>query len=98
MMKSLTYLFYFLLFCVTIVSSTTFFVSPTGSDVTGDGSNQNPWASWSHSSISLRPLLPTMTENFNVVFLKGRYFITETVVLGLQDSGQNGYSVIYSSA
>jgi hypothetical protein len=98
MMKSLTYLFYFLLFCVTIVSSTTFFVSPTGSDVTGDGSNQNPWASWSHSSISLRPLLPTMTENFNVVFLEGRYFITETVVLGLQDSGQNGYSVIYSSA
>lgn len=81
----------------TRASSRSFFVSPLGSDVTGDGSQSNPWLSWSHASVSIRPLLPSMTENFNVMFETGTYYITEAVLLGANDSGQNGFSVVYSS-
>ena len=78
----------------TRASSRSFFVSPIGSDVTGDGTQSNPWLTWSHASVSIRPLLPSMNENFNVLFETGTYNITEAVLLGVNDSGQNGFSLV----
>ena len=79
-------------------ASSTFYVSPTGSDAAGDGSVAHPWASWSHAAVALRPLLPSMTSDLTVRFEPGTYALSRAVMLTPADSGRNGFDVVYVSS
>ena len=96
-MKLCIILFFFSHF-LSQANGRTFFVAPNGSDVSGNGTQINPWSTWLHASNEIRPLLLVMTEDFFILFDKGRYSLTNTILLGPNDSGQNGYTVTYASA
>ena len=38
-----------------------------------------------------------MTEDITVYFRGGTYYVDETIVLGVEDSGSNGYDVEYKA-
>jgi hypothetical protein len=78
---------------------TAFFVSPAGSDATGDGSAAAPWASWARAVAGVRPALaPAQAADVTVTFAPGRYALAAPVVLTAADSGANGFDVVYAGA
>ena len=72
-----------------------YYVSPTGSDESGDGSAASPWATWSHAVSAVRPQLAGMTSDIVVTFAPGRYALSSAVLLTPADSGRNGWRVVY---
>jgi hypothetical protein len=77
---------------------TAFFVSPTGSDAAGDGSAAAPWASWARAAAGVRPALAAQASDITVTFAPGHYALAAPVVLTPEDSGANGFDVVYAGA
>lgn len=75
-----------------------YYVSPSGSDATGDGSEGQPWATPAFAAAQIRPLLPSQSSDVFVYFAGGSYPLNESLILGPLDSGQNGYMVHYAAA
>ena len=72
----------------------TWYLSPTGSDSTGDGSSGNPWFSPSHARVSQGTISPGDT----VVFLNGTYTYNGTSFsLSTGDAGSVGSVVKYQA-
>jgi len=76
-------------------ASANYYVSTTGSDISGDGSLGNPW----QTITKARSVLENLSVNTNIfVNLRGgRYFITNTISFTTADSGVNGYYITYQS-
>ncbi len=68
----------------------------TGDDLKGDGSQANPYGSIDKARMVARQYAPTM-ENDLKIMLRGKFKLTDTLKLGPEDSGANGYSIIYTS-
>lgn len=77
--------------------SVTIFVAPGGNDLTGDGSLQNPYATWTRASTAVQSLNGNMQEDIYVYFRAGTYFVPSTITLTAKDSGSNGFTVHYAS-
>jgi hypothetical protein len=75
----------------------TYYLSPAGSDASGDGSAARPWATVAHARDAIAPALPGMTGDVTVLLRGGLYPLNDTVTLGPRDSGRNGHSVVYAS-
>lgn len=73
------------------------YVAVNGSDETGDGSIENPFASFEKAQSVVRTLNDNMNEDITVYFRGGTYILNNTIVLGAEDSGTNGYKVIYAA-
>ncbi|GAA3404315.1 right-handed parallel beta-helix repeat-containing protein [Paenibacillus hodogayensis] len=73
------------------------YVSPNGSDTTGNGTEQAPFRTPSKARDSVRSLLHsgTMMGDIVVYLRGGAYWLTETLALDARDSGRNGYEVVY---
>ena len=71
-----------------------FFVSPTGSDQ-NDGSYETPFATLQAARDAVRDINDNMTGDIYVFVDGGKYYMSETLVLGEEDSGTNGYQIIY---
>ena len=75
----------------------TFYVSPDGNDE-NDGSKENPLASMNGAVQAVRSY---KAENglpeggIEVIFSAGVYSVTETIPLSLEDSGEEGKSIVY---
>ncbi len=73
---------------------TTLYVSAEGAE-NGDGSRTNPFPSIARAAEAVREINDNMTGDIVVEILPGRYYMTEEVKLREEDSGTNGYSIIY---
>ena len=73
------------------------YVSPTGSDATGTGLFEAPYATITKARDVVRTMNDSMTADIHVYLRGGRYPLTSTAVFDLQDSGSNGFSVIYKA-
>ncbi len=74
-----------------------FYVSVTGSD-SGDGSQENPFATVERARQAVDEINDNMTGNIIVNIGAGDYYLDETLQFGASDSGTNGYEVIYRSS
>jgi len=79
------------------------FVAVNGSDTDGDGSRESPFATIAKAKEKVRQIkqsLPEqkMTGDIIVYIGAGDYYLNETIVFDENDSGTNGYKVIYRSA
>ncbi|MGQ7868141.1 right-handed parallel beta-helix repeat-containing protein [Sunxiuqinia sp. sy24] len=75
------------------------FVATDGDNSRGDGSIENPFASLERARDEIRKLKKEgKAENsFHVNLREGIYFRTESFKLTEEDSGREGYSVVYSA-
>ncbi|MDF2922440.1 MAG: xlnA 7 [Paenibacillaceae bacterium] len=72
------------------------YVSPAGSDETGDGSEPSPFGSLAKARDTARLLMAGgMTGNGVIVLREGTHQLAETLVLDDRDSGRDGHKVIY---
>ncbi len=72
-------------------------VSPDGND-SNTGSADSPLASISQAQQMIRRVNTNMTGPIHVILHGGNYFIPEALEFSENDSGQNGYPVIYEAA
>jgi|GEM_PF-2255103 len=74
------------------------YVSPTGSDTTGNGSSGSPYKTVQKARDAVRAAIAGGMSGDATVYLKGGEYVTEQIVLNASDSGRNGYKVIYRNA
>jgi hypothetical protein len=75
-----------------------YFVSTTGSDTTGDGSADKPWATMDHARLAVRALIADgMTGDVFVYFSSGVYSLSEPVTFDPQDSATAPFTIHYST-
>lgn len=71
-----------------------FYMAPRGSD--GDpGTEEQPFRTLERSRKAVRAINGAMTGDIEVVLREGTYELAQTLVLTWEDSGANGYKVIY---
>ena len=74
-----------------------FYISPSGSDY-NPGTIDQPFASLKRARDHIRELkLEGLKTDVTVYLREGTYYLTETLVLGLEDAASEGYSIRYSS-
>ncbi len=90
--------------CVMMLSSVAFaageagisvYVSPLGSDINGDGSETNPFATLNAAKEYVRGL--DKSSGVEVIFKSGKYLFNDGVVFTAEDSGVNGNPVTYKA-
>ena len=75
---------------------TAYYISPSGSDITGDGSLGNPWQTVAMARDYLAANV-YQTNDITVYLRGGRYALTNTITFTSSDSGINGYYITYRS-
>jgi parallel beta-helix repeat protein len=75
----------------------TYYVSPTGSDSNSGVSSATAFATLEKARDTIRPLCANMTGDIVVEIAQGDYPVTETIAFTDQDSGTNGFKVIYKN-
>jgi len=79
-------------------ADTSIYVSPSGNDSTGNGSIGSPYKTVTKARDVVRSLISGgMSGNVTVYLRGGEYVLTSQIVLNSQDSGRNGYQVIYKA-
>lgn len=73
------------------------YVSPKGNDTAGDGSQEKPYASLERARVEVQKINSDMTGDIYVYLDGGTYYLDKTVVFGPEDSGTNGYQIVYAS-
>lgn len=82
----------------TTFTSTTFFVSPTGNDNTGDGSISNPWASPFRAQQAVRVAIALGINSDIFVYLRsGLYSLASTLEFTTLDSAPKGFTIHWSA-
>ncbi|WP_314584889.1 Ig-like domain-containing protein [Paenibacillus terrigena] len=71
-----------------------FFVSPNGNDA-NDGSYDKPFATVQAARDAVRAINKNMTGDIYVFIAKGKYYLDKTITFNEQDSGTNGYHIVY---
>ncbi len=79
-------------------TQTTFYVSSKGDDSNSGTSELTAFATLGKARDAVRAINASMTGDIVVEIAKGDYLLPETFVLNDQDSGNNGFNVIYRSA
>jgi parallel beta-helix repeat protein len=75
----------------------TLYVSPTGSDSNNGSTPISAFATLSKARDAVRAINANMTGDIVVEIAKGDYPVTETVTFTEQDSGNNGFNVVYKN-
>jgi len=70
------------------------YVSPSGND-SNPGTKELPLASFNGAKNHVRQIKSSTTGNIVVLFRSGIYYLDETVVFGLEDSGEGGQTISY---
>ena len=78
-------------------ATTTFSISPSGSDAAGDGSLANPWATPARAQQAVRGVNGAGQSGDVIVYLRaGLYPLAATLQFTPHDSAGNGFRVIYA--
>lgn len=80
-----------------VTEITEMYVAVNGNDETGDGTIDNPYASFEKAQSVVRTMNKNMRGDITVYFRGGTYYPAETITLGTEDSGSNGYNVQYKA-
>jgi hypothetical protein len=80
------------------LSATVIYVSPAGSDASGDGSAAAPFASPARAVAAARALPRPWLADVTVELAAGTYALTETLRLGPDEGGQSGFRLVFTSA
>lgn len=75
---------------------TSIFVSNVGNDLSL-GTKASPVKTVRRAQELLRSLVKEQSSNINIVFRQGEYFLQEPLVLTQEDSGRNGFKVVFKS-
>jgi hypothetical protein len=75
----------------------TLYLSPTGNDANNGTSPARAFATLQRARDVVRPLLARQTGDIVVEVLKGDYSVTDTIAFTDEDSGTNGFNVIYKN-
>jgi len=79
-------------------TNTVFFVSPTGNDSSGNGSIEAPFKTITKARDTVRQLIANgMTSDIIVYIRGGNYYLDSPIVFTPEDSGKNGFKVIYKN-
>ena len=81
----------------TSVVAQTVFVSPTGNDH-NPGTEAHPFCTLQRASIWARDHNQNQTNDLTIFLEGGTYRLNKPLVLSAQDSGNNGFNVIYAAA
>lgn len=81
----------------TVDASSAIYVATTGSDLSGDGSQDHPYRTLLKAKQSVREINANMTGDIRVYLREGIYYQTAATAFDEADSGTNGYRVIYES-
>jgi hypothetical protein len=73
----------------------TYYVAPNGND-TNPGTVTSPFRTWQRARDVVRTVNANMTGDIYVYLRGGNYPVSSTIELGPNDSGTNGYRVIYA--
>ncbi|MDQ0873656.1 hypothetical protein QFZ77_002315 [Paenibacillus sp. V4I3] len=75
------------------------YVSPSGSDMTGNGMESSPFLTITKARDTVRESIAnhTMTGDITVYLRGGTYFQSSTLTFEPEDSGLNGYNIIYKA-
>ena len=76
---------------------TAFYVAANGNDQTGDGSQANPFATLARAQTAVRAINGNMGNDIYVYIAAGTYYLNNGITFTEQDSGTNGYNVIYKN-
>ncbi|MGL4346022.1 MAG: right-handed parallel beta-helix repeat-containing protein, partial [Cellulosilyticaceae bacterium] len=74
------------------------YVETDGDDLTGDGTKEKPFATIQRAKEKVREMNDNMTGDITVYIGEGDYYLDETIEFNVEDSGSNGYNIIYKSA
>jgi hypothetical protein len=72
-----------------------------GDDIHGDGSSAHPFASIARGQQAVRTILAgtkALTSNITVMIAGGQYYVPEGLKFDSQDSGRDGFKVVYSGS
>jgi hypothetical protein len=78
-------------------ASQAFHVSPNGDDA-GPGTAEKPFRTFERARDGVRPLLAETNDDIVVYFHAGEYTLDRPILLGPEDSGPDGHTVIYRNA
>ncbi|WP_158972764.1 RICIN domain-containing protein [Paraglaciecola sp. L3A3] len=91
------------IFCFLLLSllsiplyATSYYVSPTGSD-TASGDESHPFATIVKARDTVRTINQNMTADITIVLREGTHTLDNTLTFYEQDSGSNGYNIIYKN-
>lgn len=74
------------------------YVSPEGDDKKGDGGMEAPYQTLHKAKERVRELIKAgMTADIEVLLRGGRYYLEASVTFDEQDSGNNGFKVLYKN-
>ncbi len=73
------------------------YVSTEGKD-TNDGTQDKPFATVQRAVEEVRNYNKNMTGDVRVNIASGRYYITDPITFGVEDSASNGFSIVYEGA
>ncbi len=76
--------------------STSFYVSPQGSD-SNSGTESSPFKTIEKAKITVRQVNDNMTEDITVYLKEGTYSIENTLLFTEEDGGTNGYTIHYQA-
>src|SRR6266446_1865963 len=74
------------------------FVSPNGDDANPGTNPLRPLRTLEHTRDVVRTLGQNMTSNITVELLSGTYRLAQPLALDAEDSGTNGYQVVWTAA
>jgi hypothetical protein len=89
-------LFLFIAHPLFAATEATFYVSPSGND-SNAGSINAPFLTIARAQTAVRSLSGSMTGDIIVYLRAGTYPLSTPLAFGVQDSGTNGYHVIYQA-
>jgi len=76
---------------------TSIYLSPTGSDETGDGSLENPWQSVTKARDYIRTINQGLKTDVHVYLRGGTYNVDNVIAFTKEDSGKNGVIIYYEN-
>lgn len=76
---------------------TAIYLSPTGSDETGDGSLENPWQSVTRARDYIRTINQGLKNDIHVFLRGGTYYVDNEIVFSKEDSGESGETIYYEN-
>lgn len=80
-----------------VTAQTNYYIDPINGNDSNIGSIEKPFKTLTKARDFIKTVNATMTSNINVYLHGGDYQLSESLIFGANDSGKNGFNVIYKA-